>query len=296
MAALSLALALLGGAGCATISAEPFTVFSTSAQQLRDGADAALGAVQARIRDRYIAEAAAGDFAKLEALLLTQPRGDPFGWASPAPPLYLQTAQFRQGVYRLNSVLVGYASLLGQLAAPELVKPETFDHLATDLNGNLKSAIQALGVPAPPDKEIAIFSTVATGAFRAYLQHKQQTTLLQALQANQPAIDDVAEKGALAVRLTAAAIRNEYDLASKDLAQRQAGRELAELDDRFIIELAGLRTLHQSYKALPAAHRELATGLAEPRLGLPMIQELYANGRELFRVYEQLSQGAKKTP
>lgn len=296
LAILTVVLAILGAAGCATISGEPFSALAASAQQLRDGADASLGAVHERVRDRHIAEAAAGDFDKIQALLLIQPSGDPFGWASPSPnpPLFVQAARFREGVNRLNSVLVSYAGLLAQLASPDLVKPETFEQLATDLNGNLKTAMQALGVQAQPNREIAIFSTLASGAFRAYLQSKQRSSLLKALQDNQATIDDTAELGASAVRITAAAIRNEYDIASKGLAQRKAIKELVELDDRFIKEIAGLRTLHQSYKALPAAHRELATGLAEPQRGLPMIRELYENGRDLYRLYEQLTKDDKK--
>jgi hypothetical protein len=296
LAILTVLLAILGTAGCATVSGEPFSAFAASAQQLRDGADASLGAVHERIRNRYIAEAAAADFAKIDALLFTQPSGDPFGWASPSPnpPLFLQAARFREGVYRLNSVLVSYGGLLAQLASPDLVKPETFDQLATDLNGNLKTAVQALGVQAQPNKEIAIFSTLATGVFRAYLQDKQRSTLLKALQENQATIEHTAELGASAVRITAAAIRSEYDLESKGLAQQKAIKELVELDERFIKEIAGLRMLHQSYEALPAAHRELAIGLVEPQRSLPMIQELYENGRDLFRLYEQLTKEDKK--
>ena len=121
---LAIALAILGVAGCASISPAPFTALTTSIQQLRDGADASLSLVHERTRDRYIAEAAAGDVAKIEALLLTQPAGDPFGWASANPPLFLKAAQFRDGVHQLNSVLVSYAGLLGQLASPDLVSPE----------------------------------------------------------------------------------------------------------------------------------------------------------------------------
>jgi hypothetical protein len=210
------------------------------------------------------------------------------------PPLFVQVARFREGVYRLNSTLVNYAGLLAQLASPDLVKPETFQQLATDLNGNLKTAVQALGVQAQPNKEIAIFSTLAIGSFRAYLQSNQRSSLLKALQDNQATIEYTAELGASAVRITAVAIRNEYDTASKDLAQRKAFKKLVELDDTFIKEITCLRTLHQSYQALPAAHRELATGLAEPQRGLPMIRELYENGRDLYRLYQELTADDKK--
>jgi hypothetical protein len=303
---LAITLAILGIAGCASISPAPFTVFTTSIQQLRDGADASLSVVHGRTRDRYIAEAAEGDVAKVQALLLTQPPGDPFGWASANPPLFLKAARFREGVYQLNSVLVGYAGLLGQLASPELVSSEKFEQLAKDLNGNLRNAVQALGVSSPSNKEIAIFSTLATTAFRVYLQNKQRTSLLEALNSNQPAIQNTAELGASAVRLTAAALRHEYDLSSAKLAnlvakptvsnsQKQtAVKDLVELDEKFIKEISMLRILHQSYVALPAAHLELATGVADPKLGLPMVIELLENGRELFRLYQELSKDDKK--
>jgi hypothetical protein len=303
---LAIALAILGIAGCASISPAPFTAFTTSIQQLRDGADASLSVVHERTRDRYIAEAADGDVAKVQALLLTQPPGDPFGWASANPPLFLKAARFKEGVYRLNSVLVGYAGLLVQLASPELVSSENFEQLAKDLNGNLRNAVQALGVSSPSNKEIAIFSTLATTAFRVYLQNKQRTSLLEALNSNQPAIQNTAELVASAVRLTAAAVRHEYDLSSAKLAnlvatptvsnsQRQTAiRDLVEVDETFIKEISMLRILHQSYVALPAAHLELATGVADPKLGLPMVIELLENGRELFRLYQELNKDDKK--
>lgn len=300
---LAIGLAVLGMAGCASISPAPFTAFTTSVQQLREGADASLSLVHERTRDRYITEAAEGDVTKVEALLLTQPSDDLFGWASPTPtpPLFLQVARFREGVYRFNSVLVGYAALLGQLASPELVPSEKFEQLARDLNGNLRNAVQALGVSSPSDKEIAIFSTLATTAFRVYLQNKQRTSLLEALNSNQPAIQDTAELGARAVRLTAEALRHEYNLSSAKLAdliaksavsssQRQAAvRDLVELDEKFIKEMSMLRILRQSYVTVPAAHLELASGLTHPKLGLPMVVELLENGRNLLRLYEELS-------
>jgi len=300
---LAVVLVILGVAGCASISPAPFTALTTSIQQLRDGADASLSLVHERTRDRYIVEAAAGDVAKIEALLLTQPAGDPFGWASPDPPLFLKVARFREGVHRLNSVLVGYAGLLGQLASPDLVSSEKFEQLAKDLNGNLKTAVQALGVSASPNKEIAIFSTLATSAFRAYVENKQRSSLLEALNSNQPAIQEAAELGAAAVRITATALRNEYNHSSAKLAALIANpklsdsgkqatlRELIELDEKFIKEISVLRTLHQSYMALPAAHQELAAGLVDPKRGIPMILELLENARDLNRLHDELSKG-----
>ena len=303
---LAVVLVILGIVGCASISPAPFTTLATSIQQLRDGADASLSVVHERTRDRYNAEAAEGDVAKVQALLLTQPPGDSFGWASSDPPLFLKTARFKEGVYRLNSVLVEYAGLLGQLATPDLVSSEKFEQLARDLNGNLTNAVQALGVSRPPNKEIAIFSTLGTAAFEAYLKNKQRSSLLKALNSNQPAIQEAAELGASAVHITAAALRNEYDHGSTKLAALIANpklsdsgkqatlRELIELDEKFIKEISVLRTLHQAYVSLPAAHQELATGVADPKRGLPMILELLEKARNLNRLHDELSKDDKK--
>jgi hypothetical protein len=300
---LVIVLAILGVAGCASISPAPFTALTTSIQELRDGADTSLSLVHERTRDRYIAEVAAGNVAKVEGLLLTQPAGDPFGWASPDPPLFLKVARFRDGVHRLNSVLVGYAGLLGQLASPDLVSPEKFEQLARDLNDNLRTSVQALGVSAASNKEIAIFSTLGTAAFQAYLKNKQRSSLLEALNSNQPAIQEAAKLGASAVRITAMALRNEYNHSSAKLAALIANpklsdsgkqatlRELIELDEKFIKEISVLRTLHQSYMALPAAHQELAAGLVDPKRGIPMILELLENARDLNRLHDELSKG-----
>jgi hypothetical protein len=278
---------------CATgpISSAPFEQLAASMQQVRTGADAALGSVYDRMRDRYIAEAAAGDAEKVQGLLLTRPPDDPFGWATPNPPLFLTTAQFRDGVYRFNSALIQYATLLNQLAAKDLVDPKTFSQLATDLNGNVKSAAAALGVSAP-GREIAIFSTLATAAFEAYLRHQQRSALLKALRENQPTIQSTAELGAQATRLTAAALRNEYDERSVALARTASAaaiRELADLDDRFIKEIAALRVLHDTYVALPSAHRDLAAGLEDPKLGFAAIRDLFQYGQDLYRRYEELA-------
>jgi hypothetical protein len=296
-------LAILGVAGCASISPAPFTALTTSIQQVRDGADASLIMVHERARNRYIAEVAAGDVAKIEGLLLTQPAGDPFGWTSSDPPLFLKVARFRDGVHQLNSVLVNYAGLLSQLASPDLVNPEQFDQLAGDLNTNLRTSFQALGVSAPSNKEIAIFSTLSTAAFQAYLKNKQRSSLLKALNSNQPAIQEAAELGASAVRITAMALRNEYHHSSAKLAAAFANpklsdsgkqatlRELIELNEKFIKEISVLRTLHSSYAALPAAHQELAAGLVDPKRVLPMILELLEKARDLNRLHDELSKG-----
>jgi hypothetical protein len=290
--------------GCATVSQPPFQQFADSVQKVRSGADSALGGLYDQARDRYVDETAQGG-AALQGALLTSVEGDPFAWTSSSAPLFLQIARFRDGVYRFNSTLVDYAGALAQLASPDLLKPETFDQLATDLNGNLRKALPALGVN-PGNQPIAIFSTVATAAFRAYLQNKQRSSLVEALTKNQEAIQNTAGLGQSAVKITVLAVRSEYDLRSNGLAQDLArvdapaaerstkSRALVDLNDRFIKELAVLRALYQSYVDLPAAHQDLAAATGDPKLGIAAIQRLYEQGREMERLYEQLSKDDKK--
>jgi hypothetical protein len=298
---LAAVLAILGAAGCASVSPAPFATFATSIQRLREGADGSLSVVYGHTRNRYVAEATAGDIARIDVLLLIQPAGDPFGWVSPDPPLFLKVARFREGVHRLNSVLVSYAGLLRQLASPGLVGSEKFERLANDLNDSLRAAVRVLAIPAPPDKEIAVFSTLGTAAFQAYLKNRRRESLIKALDSNQSAIQEAAELGASAVRIAAMALRNEYNHNSAKLAalianptlsapgKQAALRGLIGIDEKFIKEVSVLRTLHQSYVALPAAHRELATEVADPKRGLPMVLELLENARGLDRLRDELS-------
>lgn len=296
----ALTLVAVGLSGCASISPAPFNSLSSSVQQLRGGADASLGMVTDLSRERYIAEGAAGDTSNYaKRLQLTEKNGDRFGWISPNPPLFLKAAQFREGLYQLNSVLVDYTNLLAQLASPDLVAPSVFDGLARDLNSNLRNAASTLS-PKSSDKEIAIISTASTAAFRAYLQHRQRASLISALKNNQAAFSNVASLGENAVEIEEKYLLKEYQDASHSIStallqpalsvkQKEVLlRKLVKLDEKLIKELAVLKALHQSYKALPAAHSELAKGLANPKLGLPMIQEIFENSQRLYRLYEEL--------
>ena len=245
--------------GCATTIAQPpFQEFAESVQKVRSGADTALGALYDQTRTRYIDDTAQGG-AALDAVLLTAAPDDPFEWrsSSASPPLFLTEARFREGVYRLNTSLVDYATALRQLASPDLLSPETFNTLAAELNGNLNKALPALGVRAPAE-DVAIFSAAATAAFRLYLENKQRSTLAEALTRNQGAIHDTAGLGSSAVQITVRAVGNEYAERSAALAReiqradaplvdrRARAKDLIELNDGFIKELAILRALNRS--------------------------------------------------
>ena len=296
--AIVVAFAITGCATTTAISQQPFQEFAESLQKVRSGADNSLGAVYDQTRARYIENAALGG-PGLDAVLLTTAPNDPFRWASSggSVPLFLTEARFRDGVYRLNSSLVDYATALVQLSSPDLLNPETFNALATDLNNNLNKALPALGVQ-PPSQGVAIFSAAATAGFRLYLQNKQRSALADAISKNQSAIQDTAKLGRSAMELTVREVANEYAERSTALAReiqgapeaskRAKAKDLIDLDDAFIKDLAVLRALHQSYIDLPAAHADLAAAAGDSKVGIGAIRRLYEQGRELERLYEQL--------
>ena len=71
-------------------------------------------------------------------------------------------------------------------------------------------------------------------------------------------------------------------------------RDLAELDDRFMKEMSALRTLYDTYVALPDAHRELAAGLEDAKFGVSAIRVIFQNGQDLYRRYEELAKDGKR--
>jgi len=301
--AASLVLACLPWlAGCASLQPAPFTAFATATQELKTGTDASLTHVSERATDRYVDEAVK-NVDKILSLKLAPDPKDVFGWTIPdLEPFFLKTTRFRDGVDQLNTALIGYATLLSQLADPNVIPEKTFETMTTDLNDNLTTAVASMGAKPPPTKETAIISTLAVAVFRDYLHHQQRSALIKAIRTNQEAIDTVADLGANAVTITARAITNEYASMSQGLATQAADasqpesvrktaiRALIALDDQYEKELRILRILHDSYVALPAAHRELANGLEKPQQGLPAIRALAENGKQLYRQYKELTE------
>ncbi len=296
-----LLLILLSVAACSSVQPQPFSALATSTQQLRDGADASLAVLSAQARERFVMEAALGDGAKIQSLLLEQVQGDPFGWKTDGPVLFLQVARFRDGVFRLNNAVNGYAQLLVQLASPDLVDAKTFDQLAKDLNGNLRDATVTLGMTGANNKDIAIFSTIAAESALAFIESRRQSALVRVIEVNQTTIVEISAAGRSAIKRTAIALRSEYDQRSTGIANAIAGgertskvRELVDLNDRFIVQLGVLRTLDKSYLTLPRAHAELAEGLRHPKLTLDMVRQLYENGQHLYRLSQELTKAESK--
>ena len=181
-------------------------------------------------------------------------------------------------------------------SAGELDEDE-FTQLATKLNDNVKEAAGAIGIETVGNKEVALFSTVAVGLFRQYLQGRARNELRKALAANQEAIETFAAAGEQTVAIAARVLWQEYDERTRAPVHALSSgngtaaelEQLLALDEEHLARLEALRSLRDTYRRLPAAHQELHTVLGDESASLSSIRELYEEGRRLERLYRRIA-------
>lgn len=292
--------------GCPPIQHQPFSEFATSIQSLRDGADEALQINYQWSRDRWLKKtmttiAGGGNAAdeSVQQLLLDGVPGDPFGWQMPKEPLFMKTRRFREGAHRLNTALLDYANLLKELAQPDVLSENQFTQLTSTLNANVQSAATSLKFEGMTKRDSAMISLAAAELFRQHILNSQRSSLRKAIEENQKSIESLAKLGVEATRIAALHLRQEYEyrslktalkLAPPNQPSTQSLESLLQLNERYIELQSILRTLHDTYIALPGAHRELASAVARPSLDLTWIRSVYENGRRLQRLYQDLTE------
>jgi len=307
---VSFVVGLLLLAGCGTIRQEPFAEFSNAVQQLRKGADEALKYNDELNRNRFIEETAKAserrDGAKaVENLLIEGIADQPFAWRMTEVPLFMVSPQFRSGIYTLNSTLVAYSELLSDLADSDLVSQKEFDLMAKDLNSNLIAAATALKFE-DSQKGVGMISVAASEAAYAYIDHRRRKNLRKVLEKNQPLIEDLSQKLQGAIRTAARNLRQDYEERSKRLAdqlvpnpttelpaRKKTVEALVELNEDYLMRLGILEALHNSYRSLPAAHRELNEAVTKPGYNLASVKELFESGKHLYQLYKDLQKEDK---
>jgi hypothetical protein len=301
----ALVLGFLILVGCGTIRPQPFGEFSNAVQQLRKGADEALKYNDEANRDRFIEETAEASARpdgadEVENLLIEGIPGHPFAWQMTEVPLFMVSQRFRSGIYTLNSTLLAYAELLNNLANSDLVSRKAFDALAKDLNASLMAAAAALGFEGA-EKGAGIISVAASEAAGAYIENQRRAKLREALERNQTLIEDLSQQLQGAIRLAGWNLRNDYELRSKRLADRlvpnpsvglssrkKTVQGIVELNEDYLKRLGVLEALHNAYRALPAAHRELTEAVTRPGFNLASVQDLFENGKRLYELYKDM--------
>ena len=297
--------------GCAAVPQEPFQAFGESTLQLHEGTDSALDSIDTMSETRFLREALeqtqAGDPTKIFDLRIEIDPNNSLAWQT--KPLFLKIEQFRDGMRQATSALVSYSELLTRLASPELLPKETFDKLTDDLNANAFDAISKVSDTPPDAGSVALFSTVAAEAARAYLESRRQGALFDALKENQAAIDDFTDLLQAGVKIAATITAHEYDEqfqthfremvtdsgVAPEAVRRNAIVSLIDLDRAHIDQLTTFSRLHQAFDRVPGAHRNLTDALSKPGTSLTSVIALLEEGKRLEANYDRAVKSNRAT-
>ena len=268
-------------AGCATVDPVPFTQFAAALKPLRTETDTRAGTAAAASRADLLQKVAGGEVSLADLQLQFGTAANPFAATySLAEPEanFTKFIRFRQGLAALNDAMIGYAEPLVVLAGGGKggdIIPTTaqFDKLAQDLNANSGTAARALGLRLDPGRQ-ALLSTAAIEIFKAYIESRRREALAEAIMEVQPRVEEFSTAAQEAVRLLATLINTDYlDKILK--LSREVNKTkpvnaapVLELNDATQQTLATLEVLANSYRALPAAHRDLAAAASKKATGL----------------------------
>jgi len=281
--------------GCASVDSRPFVKFNSVVKEAGAGIDSAMSVNYDWTRSGFI-ESFSSDPKSTFSQLVIQV-GDQYTWWMDKPPIYLDIKRTQSALGDLNNAFTGYTNLLVKLSDGELIKTDTFDQLARDLNKNTSDAARALKVPTTPT-ELSLFSTAASEAARLYIENKRQGDLIDALRKNQ---NNVQKYSDLCIELIHIIrgnmktyyvekyepIRKAWNAASGEKRQKPTEAMLA-LNEQFTNALGVLQEVEVTYTAIPKAHADLSRAIKDSKFDLEGIQQLYSSSMRLQRLYTEL--------
>ena len=294
----------------------PFAKFADATKTLEQSADQLANALTAPAKDRLTKEVVAGSLQVNELLLEPAPSkqaGQKYDYltavnSSKNAPYLLKLAMFRAALKDYNQAISSYAASLQTLASGSTVDDAAIDKIATDANSNLRGARDTLATLDPslkvPDQDIAIFSTVAIEAFRAYQRSIQREALLKAMRDVDSRMPAISKLGVDATTIIADAAWAEYQAQTAALthvianqtnpaADRSAATtKLLKANLAFPIQLAALKSLHDAYAKLPEAHAQMiqATQSHSP---LDALEYILTEAKRIDTLYESLKAPAQ---
>jgi hypothetical protein len=299
--AIASLLVLAPGMACApALDPDAFKKFEAAATELYDGADRALTRQSRWAQQRFEKSIQQSDIDTLtnrtvQMLLLDAVDDDPFGAQYPGPPFFVVTRSFHSAVNALNTALVDYATLLETLAGAGVVTREELDRRVTDINNGARAAGARLS-PPPPPASVVIVSVAASRLLEQFIESHKRDLLARAVRENAGVVREACALLDSAMTLAATQVRSEYDERSFTLAgqithtrtgsghRRDLVKSLINLNDLYTAHLETLRTLHDVYARLPAAHAEL--GLFGSATSVEEIHRLYEDARRLSTGYD----------
>jgi hypothetical protein len=285
--------------GCTSVDPAPFTQFATSLQPLRDAVDAHAGTAAETSRQELVRKVAEGEISAADLQLEFESSSHftaGYGFAVDGEPNFARFERFRLGLSTLNDAMIVYAQSLAILAGGgqggDILPSATgFDQMARDLNSNASTAATALGLNADPGKQ-ALLSSVAIQLFKTYIENRRRKDLVRAINEVQPRVEDFSSSAQQAVQFLASLVETDYNRKILKLLTTSPANTSAILsfNDTTQATLNALRSMYNSYGALPAAHRNLLAAADRKSTGLA---GLIALGEETTRLQGLVTQLSK---
>jgi hypothetical protein len=289
---------LLTVAGCSSIPQAPFETFNESLISLNQGTERAIAGLLPLSEERFKRELKSQLAKKQKThLLALRIRAGAGPFDIKLSPIFFKTQQFGFGVNQVTSVMVDYSGLLLELSSPELISKEKFDSLSKDLNAKAINALKTIDT-SPSQKageNIALFSTAAGEAAKAFLEAKRKKNLLIVLSNNQKAIDEYANRMKKAVEIIAEAYHNEYQANFKIISKKitdpntrdSAIEEVITLNRDHVENVKTLKELHDAFGQIPLAHNSLIKVVQNSNESLDGIIAVLESGKRFKESYEQ---------
>jgi len=294
------------------LDTQPFTEFSQSVRELRDGTDAVLKENATASRERILNGAEQGlnsddpeeVLNTLNDLTIEFQEGDYFGWSNAKLP-YMAAERFRSNVLEVNDLFVDYADLLVELAGTAPLSESSLDSMAASINSEAQRLAGQFDVE-DASKASGIIATGATALFREFIRSKKRKHLQAALEHNQDTVASYAELMSEACEIAALDLRQSY-LAKKDsytdaimdnigkASLRARIEDLLNFNVAFTERMSALRDIYDNYKLAPPAHHDLIGTLDSNKNTIQSIRYLFEQGKLLRSRYRSLSGPAKDT-
>ena len=258
----ALFVVLLICCSCSTIDTSKFDAFKKSVENLNTSSSSVLTSVEKISRDSGIRKLSQGQEVKPSELRLEI---KDFDWRLDKPPVYLNFRRAKIQLAKLNSLLMEYAELVGQVAGSVITKPGTFNELAKDLNKNTQELHQTLGGD-DDSKKFGLLSSGAISAFEAFMNSKRTKLLNKAVKENQSYVESHVQLMVGLVDIMKGTVEKAYNdkftklniqwvkASNKDAVSR----EIYDLNDELIADFERLELLKSSFNALPGLHKGLS--------------------------------------
>lgn len=296
-------------AACTPLDPAPFEQFAGATKQLGPAMDAAF-ALDLEWTEESLRAALTTDPAAAFTALALELDPETFTAARTNDPLFLKLRRARGAAAALNAAVAMYAAVLAALAGDEALDGGTFDALARDLQAQSTAAAGAFAaamrernpeftLPSGVAKGTGIFSVGAAEAFRWWVEHARRDHLAEAIERNQPTVEQWAKLGRDALAGIADDLADEYQnrrrrlgltLLRADTAttNTQAVDEAIALEVRVRAAMDTLRGLDATLAALPAAHAALGTHAAGAAVTLDALRDYQAHAAHLQQLYRAL--------